>query len=96
VGWTISPPSLNRGDPQGARFPDRRRPARCRGGRRCARLPEDYYASLAAHYQTRRDTLVEILERHHFTTYKPSGPYYIMTDISAFGSRRSRVRALTW
>ena len=24
-------------------------------------------------------------ERHHFTCYKPSGAYYIMTDISGFG-----------
>ena len=29
--------------------------------------------------------LLEILERHHFTCYKPFGAYYIMTDISAFG-----------
>ena len=46
---------------------------------------EEYYTSLAAHYQSRRDVLVDILERHHFTTYKPFGAYYIMTDISAFG-----------
>ena len=29
--------------------------------------------------------LLEILERHHFTCYKPHGAYYIMTDISGFG-----------
>jgi aminotransferase len=29
--------------------------------------------------------LLEILERHGFTCYKPSGAYYIMTDISSFG-----------
>ena len=29
--------------------------------------------------------LLDILERHHFTCYKPYGAYYIMTDISAFG-----------
>jgi len=29
--------------------------------------------------------LLEILERHHFTCYKPFGAYYIMTDISTFG-----------
>src|SRR5467141_1168362 len=48
-------------------------------------LPDDYYAKLAANYQQRRDVLVDILDRHHFTTYKPSGAYYIMTDISTFG-----------
>jgi aminotransferase len=26
-----------------------------------------------------------MLERHGFTCYKPSGAYYIMTDISSFG-----------
>ena len=29
--------------------------------------------------------LLDILERHHFTCYKPYGAYYIMTDIGAFG-----------
>ena len=29
--------------------------------------------------------LLEILERHHFTCYKPYGAYYIMTDIGHFG-----------
>jgi len=28
---------------------------------------------------------VGILERHHFTCYRPLGAYYIMTDISVFG-----------
>ena len=48
-------------------------------------LPDQYYLDLAARYQRRRDVLLEILERHHFTCYKPFGAYYIMTDISAFG-----------
>jgi aminotransferase len=29
--------------------------------------------------------LLEILERHHFRCAVPSGAYYIMTDIAAFG-----------
>jgi aminotransferase len=29
--------------------------------------------------------LLDVLERHHFTVYKPDGAYYIMTDISVFG-----------
>src|SRR5262249_38971732 len=32
-----------------------------------------------------RDVLLGTLERHGFRCYKPSGAYYIMTDISAFG-----------
>ena len=77
----------DRRDPQGARFPDGRRAgAAAGGGRRGARLcPRTTTRRSPPHYQTRRDALLEILERHHFTTYKPFGAYYIMTDISAFG-----------
>src|SRR5204863_1759769 len=50
-------------------------------------LPDYYYVDLAAQYQRRRDLLLEILHRHHFTCYKPFGAYYIMTDISTFGFR---------
>jgi len=86
VGWTISPPSLTGAIRKVHDFLTVGAPAPLQeAGAVALGFPEDYYASLAAHYQTRRDTLVEILERHHFTTYKPSGAYYIMTDISAFG-----------
>ena len=47
-------------------------------------LPDGYYQELAAAYQHRRDLLLDILERHHFHCYKPSGAYYIMTDLQAF------------
>ena len=52
------------------------------GARRC-RIRTT--SELAAAYQRRRDVLLDILERHRFTCYKPRGAYYIMTDISAFG-----------
>ena len=59
----------DRRDPQGARLPDRRRRRR-----RCRRRAPSrsacrttYYAKLAADYQRRRDVLLDILERHHFT-----------------------------
>jgi aspartate/methionine/tyrosine aminotransferase len=50
-------------------------------------VAESYYAELASAYRRRRDMLLDILERHHFTCYKPRGAYYIMTDISGFGFR---------
>jgi len=50
-------------------------------------VPDSYYATLAAAYTRRRDMLLDILARRHFTCYKPSGAYYIMTDIGAFGFR---------
>jgi aspartate/methionine/tyrosine aminotransferase len=86
VGWTISPPSLTGAIRKvhdfltvGAAAPLQEAGAVALG------LPDQYYLELARHYQQRRDVLLEILERHHFTSYRPSGAYYIMTDISAFG-----------
>ncbi len=50
------------------------------------RLPASYYDKLAAGYKVRRDILLGILEQAGFRCFKPGGAYYIMTDISAFGS----------
>src|SRR4051812_41456542 len=81
VGWTISPPSLTGATRKvhdfltvGAAAPLQEAGAVALG------LPDPYYGKLAAEYQRRRDVLLEILERHHFTCYKPFGAYYIMTD----------------
>jgi len=86
VGWTISPPSLTGAIRKvhdfltvGAAAPLQEAGAVALG------LEEDYYVKLAADYQRRRDVLLDILERHRFTVYRPYGAYYIMTDISAFG-----------
>ena len=86
VGWTISPPSLTGAIRKvhdfltvGAAAPLQE------AGAVALALPDQYYLDLAAQYKRRRDTLLEILTRHHFTCYKPYGAYYIMTDISAFG-----------
>jgi aminotransferase len=86
VGWTISPPSLTGAIRKvhdfltvGAAAPLQEAGAVALG------LADDYYAKLAADYQRRRDVLLDILERHHFTVYKPAGAYYIMTDIGVFG-----------
>ena len=86
VGWAISPPSLTGAIRKVHDFLTVGAPAPLQeAGAVALRLPEEYYAKLAANYQQRRDVLLEILERHHFTCYKPFGAYYIMTDISTFG-----------
>jgi aminotransferase len=86
VGWTISPPSLTDAIRKvhdfltvGAAAPLQE------AGRTALALPDSYYADLAASYQRRRDRLLAILEVHNFTCYRPSGAYYIMTDIGEFG-----------
>lgn len=48
-------------------------------------FPQEYYATLAAEYTQRRERLLGILTRAGFQCFKPSGAYYIMTDISVFG-----------
>jgi len=86
VGWTISPPSLTGAIRKVHDFLTVGAPAPLQeAGAVALTLPEQYYIDLAAQYCRRRDVLLEILERHHFTCYKPYGAYYIMTDIGAFG-----------
>src|SRR4029079_7195468 len=86
VGWTISPPTLTGAIRKvhdfmtvGAAAPLQE------AGVAALALPESYYTELASFYERRRDVLLEILGRHGFTCYKPSGAYYIMTDVGAFG-----------
>jgi aspartate/methionine/tyrosine aminotransferase len=86
VGWTISPATLTGAIRKvhdfltvGAAAPLQE------AGIAALGVPDAYYAQLAAAYRRRRDVLLEILERHHFTCYKPNGAYYIMTDIASFG-----------
>jgi aminotransferase len=85
VGWTISPPSLTGAIRKvhdfltvGAAAPLQEAGVAALG------VPDQYYVGLAAAYQRRRDMLLDILRRHHFTCYVPRGAYYIMTDISDF------------
>lgn len=47
---------------------------------------QEYYDGLAALYRARRDLLLGILTEAGFKCIIPRGAYYIMTDISAFGS----------
>jgi aminotransferase len=48
-------------------------------------LPEEYYAGLARTYGAKRDRMCDALEAAGFGVFRPSGAYYVMTDISRFG-----------
>jgi aspartate/methionine/tyrosine aminotransferase len=86
VGWTISPPSLTGAIRKVHDFLTVGAPAPLQeAGAVALSMPDQYYLDLAAKYKRLRDMLLEILERHHFTCFKPYGAYYIMTDISGFG-----------
>jgi aminotransferase len=86
VGWALAPPEITAAIRKvhdfltvGAAAPLQE------AGAAALRLPESYYAQLAAGYRARRDLLLEILERVGFRCYKPQGAYYVMTDIAGFG-----------
>src|SRR5436189_5102785 len=86
VGWTISPPSLTGAIRKVHDFLTVGAPAPLQeAGAVALSLPEQYYLDLAAKYQRLRDILIDVLERNHFTCYRPNGAYYIMTDIAGFG-----------
>ncbi len=50
------------------------------------RMPRDYYARLAADYQSRRDRLCGALLEVGFDLEPPQGAYYVMAGIEAFGA----------
>jgi aminotransferase len=86
VGWTISPPSLTGAIRKVHDFLTVGAPAPLQeAGAVALGLPDQYYFDLAAKYRGLRDMLLGMLERHHFTCFKPFGAYYIMTDIGGFG-----------
>ena len=47
-------------------------------------LPAEYYVELREGYRRRRDLLLGYLEQAGFVTWKPSGAYYILTDVGHF------------
>jgi aspartate/methionine/tyrosine aminotransferase len=86
VGWTIAPDVLTPGIRKMHDFLTVAAPTPLQeAGAVALELPQSYYKTIAAQYQRLRDWLVDILERSGFVCYNPSGSYYVMTDISAFG-----------
>jgi aspartate/methionine/tyrosine aminotransferase len=85
VGWVIAPPELTNSIRKvhdfltvGAAAPLQQAGVSALG------LPDSYYAALAQNYETKRNTITEILEGAGFRCFLPKGAYYIMCDISAF------------
>src|ERR1700723_2130319 len=86
VGWAIAPPGPTEAIRKvhdfltvGAAAPLQA------AGAIALRLPEGYYQRLAENYRVKRDRMLGILEQAGFVCFKPSGAYYVMTDISRFG-----------
>jgi aspartate/methionine/tyrosine aminotransferase len=86
VGWTIAPPAITSAIRKvhdfltvGAAAPLQE------AGAVALRFGDEYYATLGAEYLARRNRMLGILEHAGFRCFRPSGAYYIMTDISGFG-----------
>ncbi|MGD9683220.1 MAG: pyridoxal phosphate-dependent aminotransferase [Candidatus Obscuribacterales bacterium] len=58
-----------------------------RAGTCAVSLPRTFYEHLAREYETRRETMLGILDEVGIPYFKPQGAYYAFCDISSFGYR---------
>jgi aminotransferase len=84
VGWVIAPPELTSSIRKvhdfltvGAATPLQH------AGITALALPDSYFTELAQNYETKRNTLIGILEKAGFQCYRPNGAYYVMCNASA-------------
>jgi aminotransferase len=95
VGWAIAPPHLAGAIRKVHDFLTVGAPAPLQEAAAFAlRMPDAYFASLAAHYDTRRQRCLSMLDRCGFAPRAPAGAYYVMTDIRE-PLARARHRGLT-
>ena len=86
IGWAIAPPALTGGIRKIHDFLTVAAPTPFHdAGVAALSLPDSFYTQLAADYQSKRDLMLDILQRHGFTSYQPAGAYYVMADVSQFG-----------
>jgi aminotransferase len=86
VGYIIAPPRITAAIRKMHDFVTVGAPAPLQeAGAIALRLPDSYYAELAAHYQRRRDRLMTMLEEAGLNPMLPKGAYYIMCDIGRWG-----------
>ena len=82
VGWAIAPPQLAGAIRKVHDFLTVGAPAPLQEAAAFAlHMPDTYFASLAAHYDARRQRCISMLERCGFAPRVPAGAYYVMTDI---------------
>src|SRR2546425_1067159 len=87
VGYAIAPPEITNAIRKMHDFLTVGAPAPLQeAGAAALRLPESYYEKLRAAYALRRERMLGALESAGVRCFKPRGAYYMMTDISGFGS----------
>jgi len=86
VGWAVAPEKITNAIRKVHDFLTVGAPAPLQeAGSAALRLPAEYYSRLAEGYRVRRDHLMPALTSAGFRCFRPSGAYYVMTDISEFG-----------
>jgi len=86
IGWAISPAALTGGIRKLHDYLTVAAPTPFHDAAVAAlSMPDTFYSQLAADYQSKRNLMLDILERHGFTSYRPGGAYYVMADVSRFG-----------
>jgi aminotransferase len=86
IGWAISPPALTGGIRKIHDFLTVAAPTPFHdAGVAALSMPDTFYLQLVAEYQSKRNLMVDILQRHGFESDKPGGAYYVMADVSRFG-----------
>lgn len=86
VGWAIACPELTLPIRKVHDFLTVGAPAPLqRAGAHAVNLSKLFYEELAAEYKHRREIMLSMLEETGFDYFKPSGAYYIFSDISKFG-----------
>jgi aspartate/methionine/tyrosine aminotransferase len=81
IGWAIAPPHLAGAIRKVHDFLTVGAPAPLQDAAAFAlRMPDTYFASLAAHYDARRQRCLGMLEACGFAPHSPAGAYYVMTD----------------
>lgn len=86
VGWTVAPPDLTEAVFRTHQFMTFCGAAPLQAGAiKGLEAPPDYYAELAARYQSNRDFLVEALEEAGLKPIVPQGTYFVMIDIGGLG-----------
>ena len=86
IGWVLSPVSLTGGIRKMHDYLTVAAPTPFHdAGVAALSLPDTFYLQLREDYQSKRDLMMEILNRHGFTAYEPGGAYYVMADVARFG-----------
>jgi N-succinyldiaminopimelate aminotransferase len=79
IGWAIAPPPLRDAIQQAHQFVTFASAAPLQHGIAAGlRLPDNYFAGLAADYRARRDRLAGVLEAAGLRPFVPEGAYYVM------------------